>query len=245
MLQNSKYFKILNKPKNKKLRLFCFPYAGGSASIYNAFKELIGEEIELVAVQLPSRAERMMEDPFTDMKNLTDELYQQMRSELNVPFAFFGHSMGGSIAYDLGKKIEQFSAYAPEFIVISATRVPHIQNQNSRHLLDDTSFIELLRKNKASPQAVLDSQELMEMILPTIRADYKLVETYKTPRTSNLKSPVVIFNDEEDIKKEDALSWQDYIKSEVSYVEFSGGHFFIHSELNKVISEIKNLLITK
>jgi len=242
MLKNNKYFKILNKVTNKKLRLFCFPYAGGSASIYLPFKDKIGDEIELIAVQLTGRAERMFEDPIKDMDELVNILYAQISHSLNEPFAFFGHSMGGSIAYALAKKIEQHSSNKPEFIVISATRPPYIHNQNNNHSLDDKALINVLKENKASPKEVLDSKELMEMILPSIRADYQLIETYKTPRTPTLLTPTIIFNDEDDIGKEIILSWQEYIKNEIKYVKFSGGHFFIHSQVDAIIKEIKNII---
>jgi len=242
MIKNSKYFKILNKPKNKKLRLYCFPYAGGSASIYNSFIENIGEEIELVAIALPGRAEMMFDEPIKDMQELVDILYQQMRSNLHEPFAFFGHSMGGSISFALAQKIEQLSSASPKFIVISATRPQNLQNLNSKHTLSDDGLIDVLRQNSASPKEVLDSKEMMELILPGVRADYQLIETYKVRKSSALSSQLVIFNDETDIKKEDILSWQEFFKTEAKYVSFEGGHFFIHSKVDKITQEIKDLI---
>ena len=177
MIKNSKYFKILNKPKNKKLRLFCFPYAGGNAAIYNEWIDKIGEDIELVAIQLTGRSERMFEDTVDNMDELVDILYKIISTTLHEPFALFGHSMGGLIAYALEKKIEQFSNKKAEYVVISATKPLPNANKIKKHMMNDEDLTNVLRKHKASPEEVLNSKEMMEMILPMIRADYKLLET--------------------------------------------------------------------
>ena len=242
MIKSSKYFKFLNKPSQKKLRLFCFPYAGGNASIYLPFKALMGEEIELVAVQLPGRSERMFEDAFTDMDVLVETLYKQISSTLHEPFAFFGHSMGGIIAYALTKKIESFSRFKPEFTIISASKPSALLHQSQKHLLDDKGLIDVLKAHKASPKEVLESKELMDLILPTIRADYQLIETYVIPKGRLLETPLVLFNSEEDMSKETIGQWQAYFKDEAKYVLFEGGHFFIHSQVEKMADEIKKLL---
>ncbi len=242
MIRHSKCFKILNKVKNRKLRLFCFPYAGGNASIYFPFKDKLGEEIELVAIQLPGRSERMFEEAFTDMDTLVDTIYKQILPTLNGPFAFLGYSMGGVIAYALTKKIEAFSSYRPKFTIISATKPVALINQSSRHNLDDAALIDVLRAHKASPKEVLDSKELMEMILPTIRADYQLIETYRITADKVLETPLVIFNSEEDMEKETVLQWQKYFKHPAAYVKFGHGHFFIHKEVDKMAAEIKALI---
>ena len=242
MIRKSKFFKIMNQPKNKKLRLYCFPYAGGNTSAYLPFKEKIGDEIELVAVQLPGRAERMFEEPFTDMDTLVETLYRQIAPTLHEPFAFLGYSMGGAIAYALTKKIENVSKFKPEFIIISATKPIELLNQGKKHTLSDDALIDVLRAHKASPKEVLDSKELMEMLLPMIRADYTLIETYTPSILPRLETSLTLFNSEEDMSKETILQWQDYFQNEASYVAFEGGHFFIHTQVDKMVEEIKKLL---
>lgn len=242
MISKSKCFKIINRAAHKKLRLYCLPYAGGNASIYSSFKGQIGDEIELVAIQLPGRSERMFEEAFTDMDALVETIYRQISSTLHEPFAFCGYSMGGVIAYALTKKIEAYSQYRPEFTIISATKPIDLLNQNRKHMLDDKALIEMLKTYKASPDAVLESKELMDLLLPTIRADYKLIETYKAPMGKRLETPLILFNSEEDMSKETICAWQKYFKYDAKYISFEGGHFFIHSQLNKMINEIKGLV---
>ena len=242
MLRNSKCFKVLNTPARKKIRLFFFPYAGGNASICLPFKDKLGDEIELVAVQLPGRSERMFEDAFTDMDALVEALYKQIAPVLNEPFAFLGYSMGGVIAYALTKKIEAFSQYRPEFTIISASSPLNVLNKSKKHQLDDEGLIDVLRANNASPKEVLDSKELMEMILPTVRADYQLIETYHAVEGPLLETKLVLFNSEADMEKETIGDWQKYFKNESKYVNFDDGHFFIHSEVNKMADEIRALV---
>ena len=242
MIKNSKCFKILNQVSNKKLRLFCFPYAGGNASMYYPLKENIGEEIELVAVQLPGRSERMFEEAYTDMDALVEKLYRQIKPALHEPFALCGYSMGGVIAYALTKKIEEFSKYRPEFTIISATKPMTLLNQSTNHTLSDDGLIDILRAHKASPEEVLESKELMALVLPTIRADYQLIETYKVKNGPPLETRLVLFNSEEDMDKETIHLWEEYFKNKATYVGFEDGHFFIHTQTEKFIKEIKTLV---
>ncbi len=242
MIKKSKCFKILNNVSNKKLRLFCFPYAGGNASMYYPLKDKIGEEIELVAVQLPGRSERMFEEAYTDMDALVEKLYRQIAPMLHEPFALCGYSMGGVIVYALTKKIEKFSQYRPEFSIISATKPMALLNQSTKHTLCDDGLIDMLREHKASPEEVLESKELMALVLPTIRADYQLIETYKVENGPALETQLVLFNSEEDMDKETICLWQEYFKNEAKYVGFEDGHFFIRTQTEKFIKEIRTLV---
>ena len=242
MISRSKCFKIINRAAHKKLRLYCLPYAGGNASIYASFKDKIGDEIELVAIQLPGRSERMFEEAFTDMDALVETIYRQIASTLHEPFAFCGYSMGGVIAYALTRKIEMYSRYRPEFTIISATKPVELLTQNKKHMLNDDALIDVLKTYKASPEAVLESRELMDLLLPTIRADYQLIETYKAPEGRRLETPLILFNSEEDMSKETICAWQKYFKYDAKYITFEGGHFFIHTQGDKMIEEIKGLV---
>jgi len=241
MIDSSKYFKVLNRVGNRGMRLFCFPYAGGNTSIYLPFKDKMRDEIELVAVQLPGRAERMFEEAYTDMDMLIEVLYQQILPILDRPFAFCGYSMGGVIAYALTRKLEIFSQLRPRYLLMAATKPTQFLIQGRKHMLSDEALIEMLREHKASPEAVLNSKELMAMILPTIRADYELIETYQAPEDIRLETPLILFNSEEDMPKETIMQWQRFFNHEAKYVPFEGGHFFIHSHTDKMAEVIRDL----
>ena len=240
----NKYFKIFNKKSNPKLRLFCFPYAGGNSSIYNCWDKSIDNNIELIAVELTGRSNRMFEEPIHDMDKLVEVLYENIKCYLNKPFAFFGHSMGGLISYALSKKIEENTSFKLDFLIISATLPPFYYLKGKIHKYSDEDLIKVLKNQNNTPQEALDSKELMELMIPTIRADYKLIETYNTENISTLKSKVILFNSEEDIDKQVMIQWQSYFVNSYDYKVFKGNHFFLKLYQEEVISNINNIYYT-
>ncbi len=236
------YIKSLTK-ESRALQLFCFPYAGGNASIYLPWKEKISKDIELFTIGLPARGEFFFEEAIVDMDILIEKLYREILPYLHQPFAFFGHSMGGVIAYALLKKIEQESSYRAEFIVISASKPPFEYYGGSEHLLDNQTLKSKLIAYNATPQEVLENDELMELVLPIYRADLELINSYNPPKNSKLKSKIYLFNGLKDMPKEQMLTWADYFEEEVECYEFDGGHFFVNSHQDEVIAKLSTLLL--
>jgi medium-chain acyl-[acyl-carrier-protein] hydrolase len=235
-----KHIKSITK-EQRALQLFCFPYAGGSASIYFSWRDKISSDIEILTIQLPARGELFLEDAIVDMDILVERLYREILPYLNRPFAFFGHSMGGVIAYALLKKIEQYSHYRAKFIIISATKSPSNYYGRREHLLTNKALKEKLIEHNATPKEILENSELMELILPIYRADLELIHTYNPLLLPKIKSKLYLFNSLEDMSKERIMKWSDYFEQEVGYYEFLGGHFFINSNRDWVISKISIL----
>ena len=236
----NRYIKTVKNNPNG-IQLFCFHYAGGNASIYNRWKTKIDNTISLFAVQLAGRADLYSEDLIVDLDILLDRLYKEIKPYLDKPFVFFGHSMGGFIAYALTAYIEKVSQKRPEFIIISATQPPEYYYGKKDYLLSDRELKEKLKKSGATPDEILNSKELMDIILPIYRADYKLLETNKIAK-EKIETKAFIFNSEEDIKKEIIMEWQEYFAQKIEYIKFNGGHFFIHKEEEDVITEINYIL---
>jgi surfactin synthase thioesterase subunit len=241
-MKKNPYFKEKRAGHSHRLRLFCFPYAGGNNSIYKDWEKNLDKSVSLVTVHLKGRMERMGEVAVNDMQTLVKELYAEIRPYLNEPFAFFGHSLGGLIAFALLKHIEKETGKTAECIIVSASRAPHIYAENK---IGDYSDENLTKKIKAygnTPDYVLESKELMEMILPTLRADYQVLDSYDSCVGEALISQGVIFNCEDDVNKEVSLQWQSCFKKECFYVSFEEGHFFINTQSDKVISEVNRVL---
>ncbi len=236
------YIKHNDLDKNVKLRLFCLPYAGANSAIFSTWNEKLSDDIEVISIQLPARANRFLDNVIEDMDTLVSQIYEAIEPLLSEPFALFGHSMGGMIAYALSQKIETENRYRAKKVIISATKVPEIYARiEHKHLLSDTELIKVLRDNSVTPSEVLDSDEMMQLLLPTIRADYKLVETYTPTCKAKLQTEVIVFNSEEDITKEDMLLWQNYFEHSVQYQAFNGGHFFIHSDEKSLLEKLDGL----
>ena len=232
----NKYFKVI-KDNIDGVQLFCFPYAGGNASIYYPWKTKIHNNIGLFAVQLPGRANLYTEDLIVDLNILLDILYKEIKPYLDKPFAFFGHSMGGYIAYALTAYIEKVSKQKPNFIIISATRPPNFYYDMKDYLLSNEELKEKLKDNDATPNELLNSKELMDIILPIYRADCKLLATNKIIK-QEIKTKAFLFNSEEDIEKKNMMEWQEYFAQEIEYIKFDEGHFFIHKKEEDVIKKI-------
>ncbi len=235
----TKYLKTINNTING-LQLFCLPYAGGNSSIYYPWKKTINNKIELISVQLTGRANLYREELIINLDILIDKLYREIEPYLNRPFAFFGHSMGGVIAYALMAHIERVSGKRAEFIIISATKPPNHYTSMEDYLLSDRDLKKKLKNNGATPKEVLDSKELMDIILPIYRADCKLLATNRVAK-EKIETKAFIFNSEEDIEKKVMMEWQEYFIKEIEYIKFDGGHFFIHKKEREVIEKINDI----
>jgi surfactin synthase thioesterase subunit len=232
-----KYIKSITKEK-RKLRLFCFPYAGGnSTTIYTPWRDEISDDIELFAVLLPARGELFLQDAIVDMDELVDKLYKEIVLYLDSDFAFFGHSMGGVIAFALLKRLE-LDGYRAKFIIISASKPPFEYTKSNDYMLSDKLLTDKLIAHNATPKEVLDNPGLMELILPIYRADLKLIHRYNPPPMPKLKSKLYLFNGVDDMPKEQIMQWCKYFESDVEYREFLGGHFFINDYRDLVLNEI-------
>ena len=239
---HSKYIKILKNNQKDSTQLFCLPYAGGNSSIYYSWREIIPDNIKLIALQLPGRAELFSEEIITNMNILIKTLFNAIEPYLDKPFAFFGHSMGGIIVYALTQYIEKVSDKKAEFIIISAAKPPHFYSGDTRHLMSTKELAKILKKNNATPNTILNSEELMDIIISIYRADCKLLETSKINTFPRVQTKVFIFNAKEDIRKNILSEWNEYFQQKITNINFNGGHFFIHKEESKLIKEISSIV---
>ena len=233
----NKYFKQVNM--QKKLRLFCFPYAGGNTSTYASWQDDL-KDICVVPVNMKGRALRIFEDPLSDMFTLVDELYKEIEPFLDAPFAFYGHSLGGLVAFSLLKKIEQEKSVFAQTLILGACRPPHLRDRLKD--FTDKTLINKLKAHANTPQEILESQEMMDLILPMIRADYKLVNSCEVEETKILRSKVLLLNCEEDIEREMYLEWEKYFKNKCEYKNLEGGHFFVQEERESLLKVLKEVL---
>jgi len=238
---NNTYFKEKKAGQHKSLRLFCFPYAGGNSSVYQDWDKHLDENISLVSVHLKGRLERMDEDAINDIDILVDELYYNIKPFLDEPFAFFGHSLGGLVAFALLEKLEE-NGYKAKKLIVSASKAPHVYALDKLDNYSDETLVSKLKAHNNTPDYVFESKELMELILPTIRADYQLLDSYKNTKDKKINSKIIILNCEEDINKELALEWGEYTNASYGYIAFEDGHFFINTQKDKVINSINQVL---
>jgi surfactin synthase thioesterase subunit len=223
-------------------RLICLPFAGGGVSGYRPWLQALPPDIEIVAAQLPGREGRLREAPFESIWEMADSLLPEILDLTDLPYALFGHSMGGLVAYEIAVALERMHAAAPSRLFISARRAP--DEDPDRPLvasLPDMEFLDVMqRRYNAIPDAVKDEPELLALLLPTLRADLRAIESY-TPRTLHRVSmPVHVYGGLEDRHPfpNQLAGWQRVAEQPIRVRLFPGDHFFITTQRDAVMKDI-------
>ncbi|HYO55363.1 thioesterase II family protein [Archangium sp.] len=227
---------------NARLRVFCFPFAGGGASVYNGWNAALPAGVELVAVQLPGRERRIMEPAFRQIPLLLDALEPVLAPLLDKPFIFFGYSMGTRIALALAQRWQTRGAPMPLGMVMAAGGAPH-RNRPSRDDLDDAAFIELLRKYEGTPAEVFAHKELLEIVLPVLRADFSIADTVLP--CVPVRCPISAFGSLEDphVSIPDLHYWRELTMGEFRFRHFPGKHFFLRTSREPLLAALREELV--
>ncbi len=224
-----------------RLRLFCFPYAGGGASVFRFWWRYLPETVELCAIQLPGRENRLREKPYTRMGELVETLAQVLEPELRRPFAFFGHSMGALLSFDLACMLQRQSHYHPLHLFAAACRAPQLGRVKPPiHHLSDTAFIAQLRSLGGTPEAAFQNHELMTLLLPVLRADMAMCETRRPALEHVLTCPITALGGTEDKGIDEAAlsAWDQQTRGAFTLRLLPGGHFFLHTNYEQLLKWI-------
>jgi medium-chain acyl-[acyl-carrier-protein] hydrolase len=237
----------LNFPKpnpNAALRLFCFPYAGGAALLFRPWPNHISANVEICAVELPGRGARLRETPLTRMDELVPLLAAALKPFLNKPFAIFGYSLGAIIGFELARLFRDAGAQ-PEHLFVAGRRAPQIRSDRSqRYNLPEAEFIDELRRLNGTPREVLEHPELIQMMLPLLRADFGLDETYECRAEAPLEVPISAYGGlaDTDVTRGQLESWAARTTAGFQLKMFPGDHFFLHTSLSELITAINRQL---
>lgn len=228
-----------------RLRLLCFPFAGGGASAYRGWARELPAGVELCPVQYPGRETRIAEPLQTSLSVLVRMAAGGLEPLLDEPYAFFGHSMGALVAFELAREIAQRGLRPPVQLVLSGYRAPMLPHHSALPFdLPTDEFVERLRKLEGTPQAALDSPELMEMILPILRADCQVCDQYRLRDLTPLDMPLAVFGGRADPEAGEAelAPWQQLAGGGFALRMFEGGHFFIQSARQQVLAALGETL---
>jgi medium-chain acyl-[acyl-carrier-protein] hydrolase len=212
-----------------RLRLFCFPYAGIGASIFRTWSDGLPADVEVCPVQFPGRGTRLMETPFTQLSPPVQALAQALVPLLDKPFAFFGHSLGALVGFELARQLRRQSGVQPLRLFVSADRAPQIPHRDRPiHALPEGEFLDELRRLNGIPGKVLEDLELMQIMLPVLRADFAAYETYVYSTEPPLNCPISTFGGLQDhqVSRGDLEAWRDQTSVSFSLRMFPGDHFF-------------------
>jgi medium-chain acyl-[acyl-carrier-protein] hydrolase len=215
-----------------RLRLFCFPYAGGAASVFRNWSDGLPTDIEVCPVQFPGRGTRLLEPPFSQLKLLVEALTEALHPLLDKPFALFGHSLGSLVSFELARQLRTNHQTRPVRLFVSAGFAPQIPHRSLPiHDLPEKAFsAELLRLN-GTPEELLRHKELMEIVLPSLRADFALYENYRYLSEPPLNCPISTFGglSDERVKQGDLEGWREQTSVSFSIRMFPGDHFFLNA----------------
>ncbi|MFF5210874.1 thioesterase II family protein [Streptosporangium sp. NPDC000396] len=223
------------------VQVVCFPHAGGSASYYRPLSGALSPSAEMLAVQYPGRQDRYNEPPVTDIHLLADQIADVLGRPGDRPRAFFGHSMGATVAFEVARRL---TSGAPIVLFASGRRAPSSNRHETRHLLGDDELVTVLDELSGTDAAVLEDKDLRELVLPVVRSDYRAIETYRYTGGPPLDCPIVAFTGDADpmTSLEEARAWSEHTRAGFELRVFPGGHFFVGDDQAAVAQAILEAL---
>ncbi|MCX5065666.1 alpha/beta fold hydrolase [Micromonospora lupini] len=214
-----------------RLRLVCLPYAGAGAAAYRPWATLLGDDVEVWTAQLPGRERRLADPPLSTMDELAPPLVDAIVERVPAPFAIFGHSMGGIIGYEVAARLVARGGPVPQRLVVSAARPPrNAAPLGAAHRLDDAALTRWLHDLGGIPDEVLADPGLLELILPTVRADLTVVASYRPATVPPLPLPVdaVAAADDPLVDPDEVAGWAACTDAGFSLTVVPGGHLYLH-----------------
>ncbi len=228
-----------------QFRLVCAPHAGGGAVTFRRWAQLLAPRIEVIALRLPGRESRFGEPPVVGVSALVPKLIDDIGPLLGPRHAWFGHSMGGLIAFEACRELHDRGGPRPERLVLAATRAPHLPAHRPPVWdASDAEFVERLVELGGVPPDVLRDVTALSVLLPALRADFATAETYREPNGEPLDIPINTFGGTADLwaTRADLQAWARYSRHECSQTLLPGAHFFPH-ESDRLPSTLAELLL--
>lgn len=228
-----------------KVRLFCLPFAGGGASVFRTWHRELPETVESYALELPGRGARVRELPSLRLEPLVQGLADTLMSLLDRPFVLFGHSMGGLIAFELTRELRRRKAPLPRHLFISAFAAPQRPGRSPPvHLLSNAAFLEFVQGLEGTPPEVLSTPGLMDMLLPILRADWAVVESYTYRDEPPLEVPITVLGGADDavVTREALEDWHVHTREDFTLRLLPGGHFFLRTEEPRLLDTLRREL---
>lgn len=227
--------------RNPSLRMFCFPYAGGSSQAFYSWGDKIPDAVELCPIQLPGRGSRFQEEPHRKIAPLITALSEAILPEMDRPCAFFGHSMGSIIAYELAQHLRQTAGICPSHLFVSGRGAPHVPPRRKPiYNLDEAEFIKELREFDGTPEEIFSDKDLLDLLIPQLRADFELVDTHRFDEHPLLECPVTAIGglSEVSVSRDDIEAWRKHTAGDFSAHMLPGNHFFIKQSENLLLQVV-------
>lgn len=223
------------------MRLFCFPHAGGGSTAFAGWRGAL-PAVEVFPVELPGRLTRLREPPIERMEPLALLLSEEIRPHLDRPYALFGHSLGGLVGFEVARRLRVAGAPPPSALIVAAVLPPHSSPPGGGlHARSDEDLIAELGKLNGTPAEVLANRELLDFLLPVLRADLAVMETYEHQPDRPLECPIHVFGAEDDplVPPSRLSGWSRHTTARVSVSVRPGGHFFLQQDPGSLLDALR------
>ncbi|MDO4535723.1 MAG: thioesterase domain-containing protein [Clostridium perfringens] len=227
--------------------LFCLPYAGGSEGIYFNWNKYLDSSISLYPISLKGRTKRFNEELYNTLEEEIEDIYENIKDIASKDdYVLYGHSMGSLLAYELYYKLIKEGIKKPKHIFFSGYGAPNlVENNDDIHTLADKEFVDKLIKLGGTPKEVIENKELLELCIPILRSDFKILNSYVySEKDSKIGCDISVFNGKEDtITNDELLGWKELSSGNCNIYEFDGDHFFINENAESIIKTINDILV--
>jgi surfactin synthase thioesterase subunit len=222
-------------------RLLCLSHAGGSASYFFGVSRALAPEIDVLAVQYPGRQDRLREPCLRSIHDLADGLLPAVLPLADRPLAIFGHSLGATLGYELARRLEQ-SGVKPTALFASGRPAPHRTRSERTHLLDDAALLAAMKELGGTDTALLDDEDVLAMVMPSIRGDYVAAETYTHRPGPPLSCPIYALTGDKDPKVTvaEADAWREQTSAQFELTVYSGGHFYLNDVVPDILGKLRD-----
>jgi medium-chain acyl-[acyl-carrier-protein] hydrolase len=225
-----------------RLRLYCLPYAGGSAGVFRSWCDLLPSNIDVWGVEYPGHGSRISEPLMDRIDALAELIAEAVAAQPAVPYALFGHSMGSLVAFEMCHVLAARNATTPALLVAAGHRGPHLPaSKPPVHDAPDAEFVAHLRELGATPPEVLESAELVDLMLPILRNDFRACETYSAPERPPLRTEIAAYGGlaDKDADRDALLAWEQETLGRFALRLFPGGHFFVRECASRVAATLQ------
>lgn len=246
---NSTWFRRFTTAAGYGPRLVCFPHAGGSATAYTHLARTLPADFDVVSVQYPGRQDRYHEAPFTALAPLVEAVAEELAHELAAdpgrPYALFGHSMGALVAFETARLLARGELPGPQRLFLSGRGAPGPRTSAHGHRYDDADVLAEVRGLGGTDQAMLDNPEILEMVLPALRADYRALGTYSWREGEPLAAAVTALVGDRDpmVTVQEAQTWREHTSGGFALKVFPGGHFYLVDHIGQVAAAVTEGLL--
>jgi medium-chain acyl-[acyl-carrier-protein] hydrolase len=238
------WVRVLGQTENVTARLFCLPYAGGGPSTFRSWVKHLPAGVQLCCLDLPGRERRIFDNPINDMEKLVRRIQEAVIPGLDLPYLVFGHSLGAIVAFELVQNLAAAGFALPILFMPSGAAAPHLPQRLGVHDLPDDAFLDFLRQSAGAPKALFDNPDLLELVLPTLRADFEITDRYVCTPWPRLTCPIVAFAGDQDrlVDSDGLAAWREHTSAAFRAYRPAGDHLYLRADDESFFSLLRTEL---